>query len=461
MYIFTYPREEFEKKGINKADIKKLIDKHKSIVNDKYKVCEGYYNGIHKVLGRTKQNRKAPNNKIVCNHARYITDIATGYFMSNPISYQIDEGDLGKLTDVFDIADVDSADIENAMNMSKFGLSYEFVYIKEATNEIAIKVISPENCFIVRDDSIEENELFAVYYYIKKNDVGNKVKYMASVFTADRRYDMELEQGGNNDRDIAEAVHYFEGIPIIEYLNNIDGIGDYEQQISLIDAYNILTSDRLNDKEQFLNALLVIKGAMLTDGEENTSEAIKGLKELGLLEIPEGASVEYLTKTFDENSVEVLRKAIEEDIHKFSYVPCLTDESFAGNTSGVAMEYKLLGLEMITKIKTKQYRKGLKKRIRLFCNFLGKKGTSIDYESVVPVFARGLPKNTTELAQMVATLNGMVSQETLLNQLPFVEDTEGEIEALNDEKDESFKRQQEFMASKDNEPLGGEDIDEE
>ncbi|MEG0689287.1 MAG: phage portal protein, partial [Hungatella sp.] len=69
------------------------------------------------------------------------------------------------------------------------------------------------------------------------------------------------------------------------------------------------------------------------------------LKDDKLLELPKDAKAEYITRTFDESGVEILKKAIEQDIHKFSHIPCMTDEAFGGNVSGVAMEFKLLGME--------------------------------------------------------------------------------------------------------------------
>lgn len=56
-------------------------------------------------------------------------------------------------------------------------------------------------------------------------------------------------------------------IPIIEYLNNKLGIGDFELQIPLIDAYNALMSDRITDKEQFIDSILAIYGTLLADDE--------------------------------------------------------------------------------------------------------------------------------------------------------------------------------------------------
>ncbi|NQO34922.1 phage portal protein, partial [Streptococcus suis] len=64
-------------------------------------------------------------------------------------------------------------------------------------------------------------------------------------------------------------------------------------------------------------------------------EAMEILREEGLLELPKDASAEFLKNVLDEATVEVLRKALKEDIYTFSHVPNLSDENFAGNTSGV------------------------------------------------------------------------------------------------------------------------------
>ena len=265
---------------------------------------------------------------------------------------------------------------------------------------------------------------------------------------------MILECSGQKHQMVNEPVpHYFGNVPIIEYRNNKLCIGDFEQQISLIDAYNKLTSDRVNDKEQFVEALLVIYGSLMGDDNEEVSEVMKILKENGLLELPADARAEYISRTFDENGMEVLRKAIKEDIYTFSHVPNLTDENFVGNSSGVAMEYKLLGLQMITGEKEKYYKKGLKKRIELFCNYLNLKAIAINPNNVKITFTRKLPKNLNELAQMIANLSGKVSTETLIEQLPFVEDASSEIEKVKQENEENVKLQQKMFKSQNDNPF--------
>ncbi len=247
--------------------------------------------------------------------------------------------------------------------------------------------------------------------------------------------------------------HNFGNVPIIEYRNNKLCIGDFEQQISLIDAYNKMTSDRINDKEQFVEALLVIYGALLGDDSEEVSEAMKILKENGFLELPADAKAEYIARTFDESGMEILRKAIKEDIYTFSHVPNLTDENFVGNSSGVAMEYKLLGLQMITSEKEKYYKKGIKRRIELISNFLNIKAISIDSGTVKITFTRKLPKNLNELAQMIANLSGKVSTKTLIEQLPFVEDAESEVKTVEKESEKAAERQKKIFSAPDNVPF--------
>ncbi len=85
------------------------------------------------------------------------------------------------------------------------------------------------------------------------------------------KYELDIENNNTIRRQTTEQAvpHYLGEIPIIEYLNNKLAIGDFELQIPLIDAYNALMSDRVTDKEQFIDAILAIYGTLLTDEESN------------------------------------------------------------------------------------------------------------------------------------------------------------------------------------------------
>ena len=164
MYTFTIPREKFDERAPDKRIIRQLISKHISMV-DRLKKNMAYYEGKHKILEDTKRE-----NKLVCNHAKDISDTASSYFIGNPVTYK-SEQDIKDLIDALEAAGADETDGDNGLDLSIYGLAYEYVYVKENENDLLIKNLSPENTFMVKDDSIEENELFAVYYYIRKDDI--------------------------------------------------------------------------------------------------------------------------------------------------------------------------------------------------------------------------------------------------------------------------------------------------
>ena len=458
MQLLTYPRVEFDEKNIKKELVVKLIREHEKQL-PRFKKLKKYYLGEHDILSKQRAKNK-PNYKPVCNHAKDIADTSTGYFMGNTISYSNSEDtDIDELLIAFDNAEVDESDHDNALDMAIYGVAYEYVYARENENILDIKSLEVENTFIVYDDSIEQQPLFGVYYFKRKENKADTETYQAVIMTKQFVYSIVLE--GKEKGVISEkpTPHNMGDIPIIEYKNNKYSIGDFEQQIGLIDSYNSLTANRINDKEQFIDSILVLYGARLGDDEEESIKAMESLAEHKLLELHPEARAEYLSKTLNENEVETLRNAVKQDIYTFSHIPNLTDENFAGNSSGVAMEFKLLGLEMITKIKQRYYVKGLKKRIKLFANYLGLTQIAIDANSIVPHFSRSLPKNLLEISQIVSNLDGKVSQETLLSQIPFVEDPMSEIEKVNEEKQENIAQNQLILTGGEhihNTPVGDE-----
>lgn len=451
MYVFTMPRENWDETNPDKRAILTLILKHSAAAKELRKLKQ-YYEGHHAIL--EENDRK---NKLVCNHAKDISDTASAYFIGNPVTYK-SEKDIKLLTDAFETSGADEVDGDNGLDLSIYGRAYEYVYPVEDETDLTLKNLSPEQTFMVYDDTIEQRELFAVYYYIKKDDSDNNpIAYVATVLTEHYKWVLNIQNIEGPQALLEEPKpHYFDEVPVIEYLNNKMGLGDFELQIPLIDAYNALMSDRITDKEQFIDSILALYGVMLGDPEakdENGKTAKENLKKNKVLEMPKDAKAEYLTRTFDENGVEILKKAIEQDIHKFSHIPCMTDESFAGNVSGVAMEFKLLGMENITKIKTRYYRKGLRKRIRLFAGWIRKsKAQTIDITGITPTFTRAMPKNLLEISQMVANLWGKVSKKTLLSQIPFVEDVDEELTAVEKETEENLKQQQAMFGLGSNTP---------
>lgn len=428
-----------EDKSINEKALVSCLKEHTESI-DKFTKLKDLYDGKHAILERSKTQTDLANNKLMINHAEYITDFATAYFMGNPIKYTFPEEenrtDDDSLLQAFRKANITQVDTELARDLSIFGIGIEYVYQDKEGNTKSTN-LDPRTAFLIVDDTVEENSLLGVHR-IKKRDINNKeIGEILKVITDDTVYTYEFK----NDKLslINEELNVFNRVSIIEYWNKVNQKGDFESVVSLINAYNLLQSDRVNDKEQYVDSLLVLYGTLAGDNSEEKLKTAKELKRLGLLELSEGDKVEYLSKTFHEADVELLKKSIIEDIHKISKVPNLTDENFAGNSSGVAMKYKLLGLEQLAQTKEEYYRIGLKERIKLYANILNIKMISIDVDNIEMTFIRSLPVNELEVAQLITYLNNVVSQKTLLSLLPFVENVDNEIERVEEQKQNNLK----------------------
>ena len=188
---------------------------------------------------------------------------------------------------------------------------------------------------------------------------------------------------------------------------------------------------------QYVVAMLLL---VSIDLDSDTSSKL--IEEKILESLDKDGRAEYLSKALAEADVEVLRNALKEDIHRFSMVPDLSDEEFAGNLSGVAIKYKLLGFEQHIKNKERLFETGLKERFALYNGFLNVKRNM----PIVPVhkidveFSRNLPANELELSQMIANLIGIASTETLLTRLPYVTDAKEEAQLAAAEAQEKTER---------------------
>ena len=400
-----------------------------------------YYDGKQDISNRTFGNPNIPNHKIVANHAKYIVDIATGFLVGNPIAYSGSQVD--KILDEYSRMDIISHDTELEKDLSVFGIGYELMYlapVNEGDTEIRIKSIDPRGIFVVTDDTVDKNPLFGVHYPQRFKLDGSLNYYLINVYTEDKIYTYHAKGLSKGQMTLfEESEHYFGAVPVVEYRNNEERQGDFEQQISQFDAYNLLQSDRINESEQRVNSILFIKGFTL--GEDNLTHD-------SIIETTEKDSdLKWLIKEIKEADNEVLRQSLLDDIHKFSYIPSMTDEHFAGNVSGEAMKYKLFGLLQLLSIKTRYMSKSLRKRLELMRNILNTKGSNIDISDVKITFKPNLPINTNDLASIINQLKGILPLETLIGWLPDIDDPAEQLQKLEEEQSKSIQNQQQALGN--------------
>jgi len=164
--------------------------------------------------------------------------------------------------------------------------------------------------------------------------------------------------------------------------------------------------------------------------------------------------VGWVVKTENDTANENYKNRLQKDIHRFSNTPNLTDEAFAGNLSGVALQFKLWGLEQNASQKERKFKRALQRRLELIMNVLGIKGKDFDWRDINIVFTRNMPMNVPDIVDMVVKLKGIISDKTLFSLLPFVEDPDEEIEMM----DQSIDLDEIDLSEDDEEEEPGEEV---
>ncbi|MED1602611.1 phage portal protein [Alkalihalophilus marmarensis] len=411
--------------------VKILVNKQDKLDHARFDKLNEYYKGKHDILDRTKDANK-PNNKIVANYAKFITDVMTGYFIGIPMTYESSEKE--KLDRIFEVLDQNYEEDLNyqlAKESSIAGKSYELAYRNEDA-ELRFKKIPYKSVIPVYTDDIEENLLFVLRAYTKTNIVDGKKTEFVDVYTDERQITFKLTNGKYEEEN--RELHLMGYIPVIEYQNNDECMGDFEVVLSEIDAYNKSQSDTANDFEDFTDAFLALVGLGGT-----TSDDIKKAKEDKVLLLSEKGQAEWLVKQINDAAVENYKNRLQNDIHRISQTPDLTDEKFAGNVSGEAMKYKLWGLEQVASIKERKFKTALIKRLKIIAHFLNIKGQEFTYNNITLRFHRNIPQNVVEVVETVANLGNEVSERTKLSMLPMIDDVDAEI--VRKREDEARKAQ--------------------
>ncbi|MHC5281150.1 phage portal protein [Listeria kieliensis] len=452
--------------------LKRFIRRHENEQLPRLLELKRYYLGDNNINYRAnKTDEDAADNRIASDFGKYITIFEQGYMLGKPVKYQNENETV--LEEIKNFAIENNEEYHNILiktDLSIYGRAYELVYNSNDSEDIKVKLarLDPQQTFLVYDDTIEKNSLFAVRYYSLDYE-DNKHRDFAEVYTKDAVYyyknDNQETQFGL--RYVDTEQHYFNGVPVNEYSNNEDRTGDYENVLDAIDAYDLSQSELANFQQDSVDAMLVLQGNPFTGKDEPTFNeqgdinpnsalgTLKALKRARMLILddnpnPEGAqpSAYYLKKEYDAAGAEEYKKRLVSDILRFTFTPDTTDQNFSGVQSGESMKYKLMASDNKRVTQERLFAKGLMRRLRLAVNIWGIKGNdSTKYDEINKtniVFSPNIPQNTNELITNVKNVYGIVSDETtleLLKQFTGV-DAEEELKRLEEQESSNAEKYQ-------------------
>lgn len=412
---------------LSQALLQKMINKFHVEVEPKLNKRKNYYDGVQKILTKCYTDATKPCSRTVINYCKNIVDSYAGY-LATPgyISYS-SEQDIEDIMDILRYNDYQTEDADFLLDALIYGVASELMYI-DKNGHTRFSLINPRSCFGIYDDSLANDLLYFVRMY-KANEWDDSDLYYVDVYSdySVKRYSMAGRNGNVNF--LLEEPHYFSQCPANIFMLP-DEKGIFDCVIELQDAVNEILSSEIDDFSAFCDAYLV-----LTNVDAERDDILR-MKEDRVILLPPDATASWLTKSAIDTQVENILKRVHDSIYRIASCVDFSSESFTGGvSSGVAIRFKLSGMETRAGIIEGRMKKALQRRIEIIAGIASLKLGEAVFRDVKIDFARNIPEDMNAMLSLVNALKGTVSDATLLGQLGFVDDVNAELEAVQKQKE--------------------------
>lgn len=371
-----------------------------------------YYRGEQSVdKGETVRGR--PDNRLRAPFPRYITEVHTGYFLGLPPTVAYGGAAGVRYAALSRELDLPHLYFDLGRDLSICGAGFALVWAERG----GVKVCrcDPCGCFAIRSGDAGAPLLAAVRLFASGRGGTRGVLY-----TAERLVPFVWD--GTGVTLGAAEENLLHTIPLLPFYNNCQGVGDFAMVTGLVDAYNVLLSGALDDMQSVANAFLALYGMQGT-----TQRDIEQANRSRILSLSEGGRAEFVVKNLNHEALGQLEVNLRRSILQLSMTPDLCDEHFAGNSSGVALQYKLWGIEQVRAAKERTFTDGLRALLAVLTEGERLLGRSVDLTGGEVTFYKNLPQDNAALAETLLSLSPLLSRQTILENLPWVADAQEEL----------------------------------
>ena len=382
-----------------------------------------YYRGEQSVdKGETVRGR--PNNRLRAPFPRYITEVHTGYFLG--ISPTLAYGDAAAGAHYAALSRTLSLPhlyFDIGRDMSICGVGFALVWAERSG--VRVCRCDPCDCFAIRSSEAGSPLLATVRLFAGREGELRGVLYTPELLVS------FVWSGGSVTLGTAEK-NLLHTIPLLPFYNNCQGTGDFEMVTGLVDAYNLLLSGAMDDMQSVANAFLALYGMQGT-----TQKDIEQANRTRILALSEGGRAEFVVKNLNHEALGQLETNLRRSILQLSMTPDLCDEHFAGNSSGVALQYKLWGIEQVRAAKERTFTDGMGTLLAALTAGERLLGCGVDLRGGEMTFYKNLPQDYAALVSTLLSLSPLLSKRTILENLPWVADVQEELKRKAEETDEN------------------------
>ena len=297
----------------NRSDIQYLYD---------------YYRGKTPIWDKTKEIRPEINHRICENRANEIVNFKVGYCFGENIQY-VRRGDddsvtagINWLNDWMFSVDKAAADKEIAEWMHICGTAYRMVLPPENGDiePISFYTLDPRDAFVVYYNGLGKRPVMGVKYVTDENGT-----HTFSVYTDSMYFEIR------NNVVISAVPHVLNSVPIIEYPMDNARLGAFEIVIPMLDAINQIESNRVDDVEQFVNSIMAVLGAELSE------EIVEQINQWKMMCLPEGTDAKYLSAPMRQSDAQVLVDSFYQNVLTICGMPNRNGGSSTSDTGSAVL----------------------------------------------------------------------------------------------------------------------------
>lgn len=418
---------------------------------------ERYFDGKHDILFRKRtvigKNgdleivKNLPNNRIVDNQYKKMVVQKTNYLLGQPFTIQCKNEQYTKLLKQFlnkKFMRTLKAVGEDSLNC---GIGWLFPMYDEY-GQFTFKRFSPLEIIPLWKDAEHTVLESFIRIYEVVTYVGNEEKIIEKVEVYDESgvsY-FELTDGGKLIPDGDEHVPYFSiedqgfnwtRIPLIPFKYNNKEIPLINMVKSLQDGLNLIESNFQNQMEEDArNTILVLVNY---DGE-NLGEFRKNLATYGAVKVRtvDGAGGDVRTLQVEVNAdnykaiIELFKKAIIENAMGYD----AKDDRMSGNPNQMNIQSMYSDIDLDANGMETEYQAALEELLWFINMHLFNVGHGdFEGEDVEIIFNRDMMLNEGEAIDNVAKSVGIISDETLIANHPWVTNVDNELERIQAQKD--------------------------
>jgi SPP1 family phage portal protein len=405
-----------DKDTLSEKDITDWIERYEAEAVPKYNDLWDYYLGKNpKIIKKKSPDPNNPDNRTPVSYARKIITTFTGYaYRPHYITYKSDnEPYLAELQDyTFNESNEHIKTSQHGRNTGIFGVAYELLYIAQgmlsSKAEVKLAVIDPREMILLYNYDLEPKKMFAIRFYPITEELWKVIVYAPDSVTY---YDAKREKYTKEIQltQTGAEPNFFGEVPVVAYYLGPDMQGIIEPVVPLIDDYDTLVSDSMNEFDRFSHAYLRLVGMSLSDQTKSQApgvfkQALALIKQRRVFEqLKDKEDVSFLTKDIPTEYIQFMTTLIREQIHVQSHVPDLGKDA---EMSGIAIQRLMFDFENVVSSAEAEFDTGLYERIRMITAVYKKTGRpNGSFDEITISHKRNAPLNLKEFADTALVMS--------------------------------------------------------